>query len=85
MTPTETTQAILKLLRETQGGWEEELDDPSLLRGFYLCADYGTTESASVFFSLSANGAGEDLPPWAIEGFLRYALRHELFGLNEEG
>lgn len=82
--PEETVKQILEVLRNAQGAWQDELEDPTLIRGFYLCADYGTTEGQNVFFALAANGAGERLPPWAVEGYLRYALRRELFGHEDE-
>lgn len=88
MKPDEFCIEIVDLLKRCQGGWVKKLEEQGssevLLRGFYICADYGNLDSESVFFCLSANGYGEELPPWAVEGYLRYALRKELFGLSGE-
>jgi hypothetical protein len=85
MTPEEAAKEIIGVLERVRGGWQDELGDDRVvhLRGFYLCADYGNFERTGVFFTLSADGSGEELTPWAVKGYLNYALDNGLLGIKE--
>jgi hypothetical protein len=87
LTPEQAAREIREILNRTRGGWEDkgELDgEPALLRGFYLCADFATAAGHGIFFSLSQDGGGNDLLPWTVEGYLNYALKHDLLGRTEK-
>lgn len=84
MTPDEAAHKIIEILEQVQGGWQEEVEASVSLRGFYLCADYGNFKRDGVFFCVSGDGSGEELTPWAVEGMLSYALKNDLYGLEEE-
>lgn len=83
MKPEEFNCRLAELLRECQGGWEKDLEEQPILRGFYVCADYGDFEGRSVFFASSGDGNGDDrISPWAIRGYLHYALDRDMLGFK---